>query len=397
MTQYQVDIVQKYGDLALLEEDWNRLAENQRSVFLDFDWHYHAAQSFHREEDLRVIAIREGGRIQAIAPLVSVGTGICRRLEIIGSAYLFEPTDFLYESPEALTRLANAVLSQNSFAIFNRLPAESPIVRLFRGVPSHRAITKITGKGDGSAVLHISGKWIEFEKRSFSRRTRDSFKKCSKLANGTNSLHCEILYPRPESLFPLLNEVFRVEASGWKKEAGTAVLMSPDYKEFFYNYGLAMARKGKLLIAVMKYDGEAIASHYVVVDYNRVWELKIGYNENFSKLSPGLFLKNKVIEHCFERMLEGYEFLGKIEPRVHHIWTNQRHDYCSLRLCPMSLRGLAGIFSDSYALFRDKFAGGRRQFPPLVSRNRLPDSDSARGVGRSGGGGQYEPSRRRPR
>ena len=60
-------------------------------------------------------------------------------------------------------------------------------------------------------------------------------------------------------------------------------------------------------------DDTLAAVRMAVEVENTLWELKIGYDEQFAKWSPGVVLTHETIRHAFEHGLSGLEFLGRAE------------------------------------------------------------------------------------
>jgi hypothetical protein len=76
--------------------------------------------------------------------------------------------------------------------------------------------------------------------------------------------------------------------------------------------------------AFLRTEGKPAASQ-LMLDYgNRLWVLKVGYDETFSRCSPGILLMHNVVREAFERGYHAFEFLGSNEPWV-KIWKPELH------------------------------------------------------------------------
>ena len=55
----------------------------------------------------------------------------------------------------------------------------------------------------------------------------------------------------------------------------------------------------------------------------RFWLLKIGYDEEFARCSPGVLLMLHTVRYAATRGLKSYELLGRVEPWT-RVWARSR-------------------------------------------------------------------------
>ncbi len=111
-----------------------------------------------------------------------------------------------------------------------------------------------------------------------------------------------------------LDKCMRLEASGWKGDEGTAMNSQPD-SERFYRGLVDLARdRGWLRLCALMVD-DRIAAFELDLDYaDRRFSLKAGYDEYWSRQSPGKVLQLRVLEAASSLGLASYEFGGIAEP-----------------------------------------------------------------------------------
>ena len=158
-------------------------------------------------------------------------------------------------------------------------------------------------------------------------------------------MHAEVLSPTPTDLGRLLREAFAVEAAGWKGRAGTALACDPVRQAFFRRYADAACRRGMLRIGFLRIGDIPVAMQLGVEWGGRFWLLKIGYDEGFSRCSPGLLLMVEMVRLAAGRGLSSYELLGVSEPWT-RMWTKRERPCVSLRAYPANGTGLAAFASD---------------------------------------------------
>ena len=78
----------------------------------------------------------------------------------------------------------------------------------------------------------------------------------------------------------------------------------------------------------------------------RFWLLKVGYDEEFKRSSPGTLLMLETVRHAAALGLESYEFLGTVESWT-RVWTEHERACVALRAYPPRPGGLAAAALDA--------------------------------------------------
>lgn len=89
-----------------------------------------------------------------------------------------------------------------------------------------------------------------------------------------------------------------VEDAGWKGRENTSVKAMPANARFFQLAAERYAAAGWMEWNFMEGDGTTIGAHYAVRVRRTVYLLKIGYDERYSKSTPGNVLLEGVVEHA---------------------------------------------------------------------------------------------------
>jgi CelD/BcsL family acetyltransferase involved in cellulose biosynthesis len=127
-----------------------------------------------------------------------------------------------------------------------------------------------------------------------------------------------------------------LEAAGWKGRAGTAILCRPEIEAFFRGLTRDLRGAGKLRISELALDDEPAAMALSVLHRERLFTLRVAYDERHRRLGPGFVLLMAMIERCFELGLRAYEFCGTEEEYERRYATAER-GRCRLRLYQPSL------------------------------------------------------------
>ncbi len=116
---------------------------------------------------------------------------------------------------------------------------------------------------------------------------------------------------------------------------GTAVQHHESLNGFFCKYTRSIARLGKLRLAFLWIAEKPVAVQLLVESANRLWVLKVRYDESYAKCSPGIILLNKVSQYAFEKQYEAFEFLGRNEQWL-NIWPHELHLFENILRFPAS-------------------------------------------------------------
>src|SRR3972149_716542 len=177
-----IEIVHGISGLRKLEGEWSLLGALFPTPLLQHDWFLSCAETLYAEADLRVVVVRSGDRVTAIAPLVLVRKVWTRWLEIIGASTLHEPCGLLYEDPRSLQELLDVVLRLGYPVHLARIPAASPIRCAMQRRRIPQAVVLVR-KSAGSCYLDFHSDWDAFF-NSIRPSRRSNLRKEKRLAGG---------------------------------------------------------------------------------------------------------------------------------------------------------------------------------------------------------------------
>ena len=141
-------MIRSIPQLEALRGEWDGLSARSRSPLLDHDWFQSCAEAFHADGDLRVLTVRRGGGLAGIAPLVMERGRRGTRVMMLGVSTLYEPSDWLADSPDAVSTLVDAALRLSAPMVLQRIPSASAVPAALQAVPRHRALTVGTAGGE---------------------------------------------------------------------------------------------------------------------------------------------------------------------------------------------------------------------------------------------------------
>ncbi|MEQ1795829.1 MAG: GNAT family N-acetyltransferase [Nitrospira sp.] len=353
-SDYKVAVLTRVAEMRAVASGWDALAARFGSPLLGADWFAACAETLCVESNLRVVVVQLDGRLCGVAPLVVVRREGVEWLEVLGASVLYEPTGFLFDGDEALQHLVTRVVGLRMPMILARILSESPLEATFRRRTRYKGI--MLGKTTASAAYVASrGEWEEYF-RSISGQRRYDYQRKRKRLEQTGRVAVSI--ERPESLTALpciLEEVFRIEGTGWKGRSGSALISNERVRKFITRYSQLACERGTLRVCFLEVDGVRIATILGIEQDLRFWVLKIGYDERWARCSPGIQLTMETIRYAFDSGLDAYEFLGSEEP-WQGMWPRNQHNLATLVLYPISLSGLQAFCRDCLRVFFSRIA-----------------------------------------
>ena len=337
-------IVQEFGSIENEAQRWTLIAEESHSPMQQYAWMKACSDAFAACGKLQLIVIgTSAGQPGALGPLVMRGRHL-NRMECLGVDELYEPTDFPHSDPASLAALVNTLVELRRPLLLRRILADSPVLTALQ--ESFKACgILITRPATGYPWIALDESWSEPEKKLSASR-RSSLRRAQRKAQELGSIQFEILSPKPRDLSLHLAEALRVEAASWKGRNGSALIADAERRRFFEQYTSIASEKGILRLCFMRIDGRAVATQLAVESGGGLWLLKVGYDEAFSRCSPGNLLMVETLRYAVRSGLRTYEFLGSAEPWT-EIWTDRIRPCVSVWAYPNNFRGAAAFFWDA--------------------------------------------------
>jgi len=337
-------MISNFDELNSMRPAWNRLAEPFGNPLFNHDWFVSCAEALYDEHELRTVVIESHDGIAAIAPLAAVKRNGIERLEILGASTLSEPGGFLYDSEDSLHQLMTAVLDLRRPVHLQRIPYGSPLATALKKAAKYRGISVERCSSCSRSIL-IDSDWEEYY-RSISPQRRYDLRRARGRAEAAGEVSALIFCPEPHELEKHLTVAFTIEASGWKGRRGSALAADNRLGDFFRIYAARASKEKILRLCFLSVGEETIAMQIGVEFADRFWVLKIGYDEAWSRCSPGMLLTMEAVRYAFAGGLRSYEFLGADEPWL-RAWTGEMREFTSIGVYPFAPNGLLSFGLDA--------------------------------------------------
>jgi CelD/BcsL family acetyltransferase involved in cellulose biosynthesis len=127
---------------------------------------------------------------------------------------------------------------------------------------------------------------------------------------------------RPDDVASALETFLRLEASGWKARRGTALMQDDGDAAFIRRAAPALAEMGQCEMVTLRAGATPVASAIVLRHQDRAFYFKLGVDERFAKLSPGVQLTLDLTRHlCADPAIATADSTASADhPMINPIW-----------------------------------------------------------------------------
>lgn len=300
-----VDWITDTQGFAALAGEWDALLPDDARPFDLHCWYAAWWEAFGGEAELAVCALRRGGELAGVLPLLREGRAL--RALADGHSPVFRP---LARDGEAMEELIAAAMGDGASQLeLIGLPEADPFVGQLETAGGGAPMKLLIEPSYASPIVETSGEfdtWRESSKPRWGAPLERFRRKMGRDFEAELSI-----VERPQDLEAELEAGFAVEASGWKGEEGTAIVSRPETETFYRRIAEVFHARDELRLSRVVLDGSPAAFDFCLMHRGRLYLLKTGFDERFRKLAPGLVMRLSIIERCFELGLEAHELLGE--------------------------------------------------------------------------------------
>lgn len=298
------------GSLDTFAREWRELAARTEAAPWAWpEWFVAWQRAFSPELPLVAYAVRSGGRLS--------GIGAFRRANgrLEAAANVHSPWwGVLAESQGAREAVIAEAVRQNPASLELRQVrengGESEAIRTPGVARGYRILESVVER---APFVSVGADWQAYYAAHIDRHQRREIVRCRRRLTEAHRLDFEWTTPDRDALESLLDEGLRVEASGWKGRAGTAIVSEPATAMFYRELARWASSEGWLRLGFLRVDGRAGAFELALEKDGVVSLVKGGYDEALSRFGPGVLLLHDLLESAFARGVKEVDLLGGSE------------------------------------------------------------------------------------
>jgi len=167
------------------------------------------------------------------------------------------------------------------------LDDSGPIAQALRATVEHSGGAHATFGRHRRAVLQPDGDTAHYVEHAIGKKRVKEFKRLRRRLAETGPVAFEIARS-PAAVTAALQDFLALEAKGWKGDAGTALIQSPELRHFAETSVDSLARHGQAGVARLLVGSRPIACIVMLQSGGGAWCWKIAYDESLARFSPGV-------------------------------------------------------------------------------------------------------------
>ncbi len=331
---FTVEEVDREEALQHLEIPWNNLVRQCKNnhLFQRHEWHKIWWSFMGRGKRLRVLLVRDRDQIVGIAPLM-ISYGKClrnlpaRKIEVIANYEMSKDNLIIPQDGPAIldTIFRYLYASRWDILVLHTRPEGQPSVGALAQVCRKYGFEIVDMAIGESPYIPLGTRW-----KSFSQGLGGKF--CANVRNRQRRLASvgEIrheVFTHSDDMDSLIQRVFSVSRKGWAHRENTGICSTPVLQRYYENLANVANDQGWLYFHILSVGGKDIAFEYNLLYQEVIYNLKIGFDPEYEKASPGKLLKWFVLEDAILRKACEYDMLGDADPFKRE-WTQQTRKHC---------------------------------------------------------------------
>ncbi len=326
----EIQELNTFREFIELENEWNELVEDSyyNAPFVRHEWFRVWWQSFGDNDKLVVILARENGRLLFAMPLVEKHVSVMGKkffiLQSLTNSHSFRYTFVLRKSRDDVINDVWKYFQSRSqkwhLMILQEMPSDAvDYERLLNVASDNSHHTGVWIKGM-SPYLPVEGDWEGFTK-SLQKKFRQNLRRRRKKLAEFGEVDFTVARTR-DQVPTVLPAGLAIEKKSWKGDNGSAIACSDRLVNFYTELANVAADRGWLRMSRLSVGGKDIAFDYGLEYANQRFCMKIAYDPEFHKNSPGQLLAADILQECYGNSINEVDFLG-LETKQKLDWTKQ--------------------------------------------------------------------------
>jgi CelD/BcsL family acetyltransferase involved in cellulose biosynthesis len=343
-----VETIDDVARFEALRDEWEELLNDSSSdcIFLSWEWLFTWWRCMAEDRRLRLILVRDSGRLIAIAPLALRPPRWKRllpfpALEFLGSGCV--GSDYLDliirrgEESRVLSALAGC-LAGGAAVDFSQTRADgSRAAELARELESGGWEIRRTPT-DLCPYIDLQGQTWDSYLSSLGPAHRYNLRRRLRNLQSKWRFSFELAVTE-EQRAAGLREVIALHGLRWRSRGESGVFGNPDMVAFHEEFSRLALGRGWLRLYVLRLDGKAVAAWYGFNYRGVVSYYQGGFDPAFYKHSVGLVMMGLAIKAALDEQALAYDFLRGDES-YKSLWTCRERELVRLDLFAPCLRGV---------------------------------------------------------
>lgn len=315
----RIELIDDISDFGRLEPFWNPLlARSDMDIpFMTFEW-LKMFLRINAGSRILVLVFRQDSDPVAVVPLM-LGKSSWRSLPVTQLTFLanyYTPRTGLVDvSQQNVLDLAIRFLKARGvnpdLFYFDFVDSKSLTYRYIQDFIGRNGLKARVMAGELSPYFRMEKDWV-----SYLKTRSDNFREKVRRMDGFfgRSKDYRLACYREEIDVPrAIPQMLTVSRNTWKFKMGTAIANTAERTVFFTELARMAARLGWLKMLILSHREHPVAFTYELRYKGVNFFMKTGFDENYSRSSPGMFIVCRSVKEAFTDGFKEYDLLGKNE------------------------------------------------------------------------------------
>ena len=313
---YSLSIIDSVEDFLALKDQWDELSENSEAdmPFTTFEWYRAWWEYFSEDHKMRLLVVHASdaspASLVAVLPLMFDAGGRAHKGSIWANTHSFRVGILCHrEHLEALGEFTRYLGKSRDWEGL-RIPylhGDLQVHKAFKKCLRRDKLKFISTPGMQSPWLEVEGDFQD-QMKALSRSRRETLnRKKRKLLNKSGGT-VEITVGNVADLEQRLAHCWEISRNTWKERQGSSI--ASDKQRMAFYEAIAHSQREWLVLGLLYIDGKPVAFEYNLLHKGTIFNLKLGFNEDFSKLSPGVVLRLSLLEWVYGNDVRKFDYMG---------------------------------------------------------------------------------------
>jgi CelD/BcsL family acetyltransferase involved in cellulose biosynthesis len=207
---------------------------------------------------------------------------------------------------------------------FNLVSGDGPFYELLNDCLTKRNSSSLVCESYTRALLRPTETADKYVRAAISTKHRQDIKRKERRLSEIGRVEYDALEPDGD-IDRWTDEFLQLEVSSWKGRQGGALASAEASRNYFVTIAKEGFRRGKLMMSAIRLDGQPLALRFSLIAGRGAFALKIAYDENHARFSPGTLLEIENIRLLHSR--PDIEWMDSCAAPVHFInrlWLDRR-------------------------------------------------------------------------
>lgn len=336
-----------------LKEEWGNLLSKSAQNHLYLTHAYLSTWWKHlsRSAVLCIILVRGAGELLAIAPLMLRRATLLRcpvrRVEFAGSGWGYGGFILYKRKRECLQKIFKHLEEMKTWDVMYLGPTlEDPDIvpqDLAELLPQIHSVHDSVRVGIPYIPLRMTWeRYLAERSSSFRRNVKSRSKKLNTLGR-VEYLRITRLGESGTSLSTVMEWMRAVAEHSWKAKARTAISSDPRVFAFYGELAERLDEMGSLDLSLLFVDAKPVAYIFGALYRGDFLEIDIAFDNAFSQVSPGVLLRNGLLQELLQKQSGKYDFVSYFDYKkelTSHAQDFHAHVFYRRRPYPLVLRWL---------------------------------------------------------